>query len=260
MVRRAQLENYHLDSVARTASVLGALEKLGRCSLDQVAAATGLSESTALRYLLSLASCDLVERDTATGTYRLGLALFRFGESAIRQRDIYSAAAPVAEQLLHRFGERLNLAARQGDQVMILRVWESPAPVRKGLPAGGIDSWHATSLGKAILADLEDSEILEIVRANALTAFTPHTLSTEDDLLGNIEDIRANGYAVDDEESDEGLRCVGAAIRDHTAAPTYALSVSGPKSRMSHSRLREIGSVLAIEVKKISQELGLQSN
>jgi IclR family acetate operon transcriptional repressor len=258
MARRAQVENYSLDSVARAASVLEALEQLGRCSLDQVAGATGLSESTALRYLLSLANCDLVERDTATGTYRLGLALFRLGESAIRQRDIYSAASPVAEKLLQRFGERLNLAARQGDQVMILRVWESPAPVRKGLPAGGIDSWHATSLGKSILAGLEDSEVLEIVRSIQLTPFTPHTLETEDDLLVNIQDIRTNGYAIDDEESEEGLRCVGAAIRDHTSAPAYALSVSGPKSRMSHSRLREIGSVLADEVGRISQDLGLR--
>lgn len=256
MAARALPENYHLESVTRTVAVLKALEASPRGSLERVARAAGLSESTALRYLSSLATHDLVERDPVTGLYRLGLSLFTLGTSAIRQRDIVRMSASVVDQLHERFDETINLAARQHDQVMVLQVVESRRPMRKGVSAGGIDSWHATALGKALLAALPDAEVDRIMGRYNPVRYTPNTLAEPSDLRSDLEAIRARGYAIDDEESEEGLRCVGVAVMSEWERPDYALSVSGPKSRMPYSRLEDIGAAIMDAGKHLSAELG----
>ncbi|MDH2443335.1 IclR family transcriptional regulator [Amnibacterium sp. CER49] len=256
MVARAAPENYNLESVTRTVAVLKALEASRNSSLDRVARATGLSESTALRYLSSLATHDLVERDPVTGLYRLGLSLFTLGASAIRQRDIVGISAPVIDQLHERFDETINLAARQQDQVMVLQVVESRRPMRKGVPAGGIDSWHATALGKALLAALPDADVDRILGRYNPVRYTPSTLAEPDALRLDLTAIRSRGYAIDDEESEEGLRCVGVAVAGEQGRPDYAMSISGPKSRMPYSRLQEIGTALIQAGRSLSADLG----
>ncbi|MCH6472548.1 IclR family transcriptional regulator [Sinomonas terrae] len=253
---RALPENYNLESVARAVSVLKALESAEASSLERVARISGLSESTALRYLSSLANHDLVERDPESGHYRLGLTLFTFGTAAIRQRNIMSLAAPMLDLLHERFDETINLAARQNGQVMVLQVLESTRPMRKGVAAGGIDSWHATALGKAILACLPDTDVEAILSRYNAARFTPNTLVESHALLADLAAARSRGYAIDDEESEEGLRCVGVAIRVQSGAPDYALSISGPKSRMPYSRLQEIGTAILESGRELSVELG----
>ena len=155
MVRRAEQSNYSLESIDRMALILTALEQAPEQSLDRIARHAGLNESTALRYLLSLTKHDLVERNETTGRFRLGLSLFRLGTRSIEYRDIVTLSLPVMERLLAQFGESVNLATRQQGQVMLLRVLESATPTRKGAKAGETDAWHATSLGKALLAAMQ---------------------------------------------------------------------------------------------------------
>lgn len=256
MPSRARPENYNLESVARTVAVLTALEGGDTSSLDRVSQRSGLSESTALRYLSSLATHGLVERDPLSGAYRLGLSLFRLGGSAIRQRDITSVAGPVADELRDRFEETVNIGARDGDRVVVVHVVQSPRSLRKGATAGGVDSWHATSLGKAMLAELPDDERDRLIGDAPLIRFTPNTVADHEALHRDLRAVRTRGYAIDDEETDEGLRCVGAVIRDHAGRPGYAISVSGPKSRMPVPRLDEIGRTLVTAAARLSTQLG----
>lgn len=257
MVRRAEQANYSLESVDRMAVILHALELAPEQTLEQIARQSGLNESTALRYLLSLSKHELVERNETSGRFRLGLSLFRLGTRSIEYRDIVTLSLPVMERLLAQFGESVNLATRQQGQVMLLRVLESANPTRKGAKAGETDAWHATSLGKALLAAMPQEEALEILNAAApLTVYTPSTMIKADELSRDLQSALARGYAIDDEESVEGLRCVGAAIRDHAGIARYALSVSGPKSRMPYPRTEEIGVVLMRGAAEISKALG----
>ena len=260
MAPRALPENYNLESVGRAVSVLFALEGAREQTLDGVAELTGLSESTALRYLSSLITAGLVERDPLSGVYRLGLTLFRLGASAVQQRSIGIAAAPYVAALLDEFRESVNLAARRADQVLVLEVHQSQRSLRKGVMAGGIDSWHATSLGKAILAASPSSDVAELVGAGELPGFTPNTLKTLDALERDLAGIQARGYSIDDEESEEGLRCVGVAIRDHSGVASFAMSVSGPKSRMPIARLGEIGERLVRDAAAIATSLGYRAD
>jgi len=259
VVKRARPENYNLRSVARMAAVLKSLEDSGGCFLDEVARRANLNESTALRYLSSLSSHDLVERAAFTGRYTLGLSLFRLGAAAMSQRDINALSKPILERLRDEFEETVILGAQQRDQVIIMQTTESPRSLRKGASAGGTDTWHATSLGKSMLAALPDAEREEILGRIDLPRFTPNTLADPDALRDDLTAVRSRGYAIDDEESAEGLRCVGAAIPDHAGIMRYALSVSGPKSRMSYARLQEIGERLVEASAELSNELGFSA-
>ena len=125
MVRRAEQANYSLESVDRMAAILHTLELAPEQTLEQVARLAGLNESTALRYLLSLSKYELVERNETSGRFRLGLSLFRLGSRSIEYRDIVTVSLPVMERLLAQFGESVNLATRQQEQVMLLKVLES---------------------------------------------------------------------------------------------------------------------------------------
>lgn len=255
MVRRAEQAKYSLESIDRMIAVLDALERADDQSLEQVARVTGLSEATALRYLMSLAKHDFVERNFRTGAFRLGLRLFRLGTLAIERRDIVGIAHPAMEELLETFGESVNLATRQSGSIVLISVLDSPNPVRKGSRVGEIDVWHATSLGKALLGAMPEAEAAEILAGIPLNRFTPNTLTTLNALQRDLVAVRSRGYSIDDEEAVEGLRCVGAAIRDHDGLATYGLSVSGPKSRMSYARIQEIGQALAQHAAQLSTQL-----
>ncbi len=258
MVRRAEQSKYSLESIDRMIAVLNALESAHDQSLEQVARTAGLSESTALRYLMSLAKHDFVERNPRTGSFRLGLRLFRLGTLAVDRRDVVNLARPVMEGLLKAFSESVNLAARQQGSIVLISVLDSPNPVRKGSRVGETDVWHATSLGKALMAALPSGEAEALLESVPLTGFTPNTMTTREALLRDLEAVRSRGYSIDDEEAVEGLRCVGAAIRDHDGHPTYALSISGPKSRMSYSRIQDIGHALVESAAQLSRQLGHQ--
>ncbi len=256
MARRAETANYSLESVDRMALILSALERASEQSLDHVARASGLNESTALRYLLSLAKHGLVERDEGSGRFRLGLSLFRLGTRAIEYRDVIPFALPMMERLLAEFGESVNLATRQQGQVVILKVLEGPTPTRKGARAGEADVWHGSSLGKALLAEMPGPEAEDLLGRLALPGFTPNTIVTIDGMRSELERTRQRGYAIDDEESVEGLRCVGVAIRDHSGTARYAVSVSGPKSRMTYQRAEVIATTMMRGAADLSRALG----
>lgn len=255
-MRRAEAANYSLESIDRMALILTTLESAAELSLDQVARMSGLNESTALRYLLSLAKHGLVERDDTSGRFRLGLVLFRLGTRSIEFRDIIPLSLPVMEQLLARYGESVNLATRQHNQVVLLKVLESPSPTRKGAKAGEPDVWHGSSLGKAMLATLPAHEVTQLVGEGPLPSLTPNTIVSVVELQRDLNRTRERGYAVDDEESVEGLRCIGVCIHDHADVPRYAISVSGPKSRMTYQRTEEIGATLITAGRNLSLALG----
>lgn len=256
MPRRAELEKYSLESVDRMAAVLRAVAEAAEQPLDRIALQADLNESTALRYLLSLTKHGLIDRDDTTGLFRLGLELFRLGTQAIEARDVVALADPVMRELQARFGESINLAERQRDQVVLIRVLESRDSIFKGGRAGGTDPWHATSLGKALLGALPREDCEAILSQLALSRFTPNTKTTLAELEHDLQGSRQQGYAVDDEEVVEGLRCVGVPIRNHQGQARYGLSVSGPKSRMPYARIQEIGAALVETAGELSRQLG----
>ena len=256
MKSRPRHDKYSLVGVERTVRTLDVFDGASSLALVDIARAAKMSEATTLRYVSSLAEHGLLEREDDTGRYRLGLALFRLGQRALRVNDPRKIALPVMEGLLRRFDETVNLGLRHRDELILIEALESTRSIRKGATVGDRDHWHASGLGKALLAALPAEEARALLRQHPRPALTERTLVRVDDLLAHFELIRARGFAVDDEESEDGLRCVGAAIRDHRGIPRFALSISGPANRFDPARILEAGEGMAAAAARISAALG----
>jgi IclR family acetate operon transcriptional repressor len=247
---------YQLTGIDRAIAVIEAFDEGQTLSLADIARLTGLSEATTTRYLGSLTGHGIIERDPESRRYRLGLRLFELGQRALVGRDARPIAIPHMERLRERFQETVNFAARQDENLVILEVLESPRPVRQRARPGRRDSWHASSLGKAILAHLEASEARLLLESNEMTAWTSRTVIDAEVLLRQLGSVRNRGYAIDDREGTEDLRCVGAAILDHRGMPSYAISISGPSNRFSRSLVAEMGAEVDRSARAISRAIG----
>ncbi|MFC7622615.1 IclR family transcriptional regulator [Microlunatus sp. GCM10028923] len=244
-----------LQSVERLTGLLEAVaEQPGPLSV--VAARAGLSEPTALRYLNSVVRNGWVERDPRTRHYRIGMRLFALGRSALGRQGLMGLAGTAMATVVDECEETATLGVRTGDQLVIAHAVESRHPIRKGAAIGETDAWHSTGLGKAILSTLTEEEVRESLRRYEFRASTPRTLTSLRALLADLAEVRRRGYAVDDEESVAGLRCVAVPVRDHSGTARYALSVSGPGSRVPVARFDELAALLQKQVDHLELFLG----
>jgi IclR family acetate operon transcriptional repressor len=251
-----------VQAVQRT---LRLLEQLGHAgangaSLAALARAAGLSEPTAMRYLATLADGEFAERDAGTGRYRLGLGVLVLGERALGDVDPRPIVLPYMEQLRTAYGHTVNLAAFRDGKIILIEVLEGIRSIRKGASVGEQDALHCTALGKAILAQLPRERTLALLEEQGLHAATERTLTSIEALEPQFRQIRTLGYAVDDEEGEVGLRCVGVAIVDRRGAPAYGLSISAPATAFGLDTAAEVGPVLVRLGATLSKRLGYLGN
>jgi len=259
-VKTATRDNrYSLVGVDRTVAILDAFEAAGPLALVEIARAANLSEATTLRYVSSLVAHGLLERDDDSARYRLGLTLFRHGERALQAHDPRKIALPVMDSLLAKCQETVNLGLSRKDELVLIEALESTRSIRKGATVGERDHWHASALGKSLLATLPVDDARAVLERQPRPALTKRTITAVDDLLAELAKVRTRGYAVDDEETEEGLRCVAAAIRDRRGAATFALSISAPANRLANRTMAEAGKAVAAAAAAISAQLGYES-
>jgi len=200
-------------------------------SLKQLALETGLHPSTAHRILAAMSATGFVER-AEPGTYRLGIRLLELGnlvKSRINIRD--SAMAPM-QQLHERIGESVNLGVRQGDEIVYVeRTSSGRSSVRVVHLVGARAPLHVTAAGKLYLAEDSRDKLREYARRTGLPGFTSTSITTLPALEKEIERVRRHGVAYDNEEIEQGLRCVAAPIRDDSGELVAGLSVSAPADR-----------------------------
>jgi DNA-binding IclR family transcriptional regulator len=242
-------DSYSLTGINRAMTILEAFESSpsSDLSLAEIARSAGLGEATALRYVTSLTTHRLLERDPTTGRYQLGIRLFQLGESVLRGRDPRAAALPEMRRLCEQFEETVNLAVHQSDQLILIEVVESRRSIRRGASLGERDFWDSSALGKAILAHLAEEEAGRLLATATLDVGR---------LLTGLRSVRELGYAVDDGGTAADLRCVGAAIFDRSGQPRYALSISGPAVRIPPETAAAMGGEVRAAAATISAALG----
>jgi DNA-binding IclR family transcriptional regulator len=245
-----------LTAVDRAVQVLEALERQPCARLAQVARDAGLSDATTLRYLNSLIAHDFVERDPGAGTYRHGMRLFRLGQRSLSERDPRAVALPYMERLHERFEETVNLAVRNGDDLVLIEVLQGSRSIRRGAALGDRDVWHASALGKAVLAHLPTPEAEDILERHGYERMTARTRVSWREISRDLSRIAQCGYAVEDREFDDESSCVGSAIFAGDGRVVYALSVSGPSGRFGRERRIEIGEAVREAAGGISGMLG----
>jgi IclR family acetate operon transcriptional repressor len=212
-------------------------------TLSEVSAACGMEPSTATRYLRQLVEHGWLERDDQRRTYELGVRLIEIGQAARMTRPLRRIMLPYMRELLERLDETINLAVHQRDEVLIIEALESGRSIRRGATIGDHDGWFDSSLGKSILAHMPERQVLDLLAAHPPRQRTPNTLVDRDAILADLAKVRERGYAIDDEEAEIGLKCVGVPIRDHHGRYSHALSISGPTARIN-DRLEEITAAL----------------
>jgi IclR family acetate operon transcriptional repressor len=244
-----------LIGVERTARILQAVEAAEKSNLADIARRTGLNEATVLRYLNSLAALGFIEREEP-GLYRLGWEVFRLGQRALAGRVPREAIRPAMQALAAEFNETVNFALIRQNTVVIVDVLESSRAIRKINFIGQTDPWHASALGKALLATMPDDEWRKIVSANGFQKYTKHTITSLDAMAKDLRGIRRRGYALDLEEADEDLTCVAAAVPDASGKPSqYAISISFLTHRLKDQDLEDAGNRVSAAAREIAERL-----
>lgn len=244
-----------LESVYRVVRVLRSFDAGGSLTLAEIARRSGLNEATALRYLTSLVNHGMLER-TVSNQYRPGWELFRLGQLALTNRVPRQEALPVMEELRERFHETVNLATREGDDLVIVEVLPGTRTVRQLNEVGQHDPWHASALGKAMLAAMAPSERVALLDRTGCPRLTKHTIVDRAELERETAAIQERGYAIDAGEVEEDLTCVAASIADSNGVPFYSLSVSFLTHRLEKEMLEPAGIAVAEAAAEIRQRLG----
>lgn len=248
---------YRIQVIDRAAQVLDCFTfDQTEISVSEIATRTGLHKSTAHRILMALEYNDLIRQNQETGDYFLGMKLFKLGNQAAARINMREIAKPYLLRLMEETKESVHLAILDDSQVLYLEKVEGPHALRMPSRVGRRIPTSCTSLGKAMLSCLDEQDARRILRAQQTRAYTPNTITNCDKLLLELNKIRKRGYAIDDEEIELGLRCVGAPIRDHSGEMAGAISVAGPSARLSPEIIPELGITVMKVASAISKELG----
>jgi IclR family acetate operon transcriptional repressor len=240
-------------SIGKTLSVLEALGEHGR--LAEIAAATGLPKSTVHRILRTLVDRGFARSD-GNGGYLAGPRILTLAGQVLAGFDPAREARGVLRSLQQDTGLTVHFAMLTGDEAVYVEKVEASQPYRMASRVGMGLRLHSTSIGKAILAAMADDEVAALIGRVGLERRTPRTITRLPALLRHLAEVRAAGFAVDDEENELGIRCVGAAVFDHTGRVTGGLSVSTLAFELEPAGAAPLGARVAAAAAAVSDALG----
>ncbi len=221
----------------------------------QVAKLCKISRPTAYRLLSTLASRGYVEAGDGA-RFRLGTQALSLNKKVLASIDLPDIARPYMRQLSDLSNETVNLSIREGVEILYIARMESSQSIRMMSTIGSRSHMHSTAMGKALLAFLPGEEQSALVAGLTLTPRTAATITEQALLLKELANVRKQGFAIDNEENEAGVRCVGAPIFDHTGCAFAALSISGPAYRMSVAQLKALARPLIEAAHAVSARLG----
>jgi DNA-binding IclR family transcriptional regulator len=247
---------------ARLSSVANSIRLLNSFNGDEdelaittLAQRLGLAKSTVHRLASTLTSAGFLEQNSDTGRYRLGVALFELGALVRRRMDVANVARPHLRELLEKTGETVQLGIVDHYSVLYVYEMESRHAIRMAAAVGARAPLHCTAVGKVLLA-FQPADYVREALERSLTGFTEKTLTRRDAVLELLEEVRLRDYAVDDEESEIGLRAIAAPVRNQNGLVIAALGVAAPVQRMNKKVMQTtVPTVMAI-AQAVSTRLG----
>jgi IclR family KDG regulon transcriptional repressor len=241
--------------VVRVFSILDRLSRERSLSLEELYRSVRLAKPTLSRFLLTLQALGYVRRDEQD-RWAMTLKLFNTGSRAIDHLDLHAAARPVAQQLADDLGETIHMGVLEGDAAVYVMKIESKHTIRMYSRVGRRIPLYCTAIGKVLLAHTHAEERSAILKAIQLVAHTPRTLTSKAALGAELEKIRRQGYALDAEEHELGIRCVGAPIFGYTGEVVAALSASWPLFRFPADGVGPAAEVVMAAAASVSSILG----
>ncbi len=238
---------------------LGLLEHLaqgpGR-TLSELAEETGQAVATVFRALVTLQSHGMVEVEEPGQVWHIGAGAFRVGTAFLRRTKVVERARQPMDQLMRDTGETANLGMEVRGEVLFLAQVETHEAIRAFFPPGTKGPMHSSGIGKALLAWYPEDRAREIIARQGLPKFTTLTLTSETALLRDLARTRERGFAIDDQERAEGMRCVAAPIFNAYGEPVAGLSVSGPAFRMGLADATRIGALVRAAADQVTEATG----
>lgn len=249
-------EQTTVQALDRALAILKVLAGGEGMSLSELAEASGQAPATVYRVLSTYQAHGIVEVQPATQLWFVGQEAFRIGSAFLGRTSLVEEARLVMRELMADTGETANLAIADGGQVVFLSQVETHEPIRAFFRPGTRGPIHASGIGKALLAYLPAVAVERIVREQGLAAFTARTITDPGRLAAELAAIRAQGWAVDDEERTEGMRCIAAPIFNEFREAVAGVSISGPVVRMNRARGGGFGTRVRAAADHITEAIG----
>ena len=240
--------SYRIQSIDRAATLLNSIARYPQpVSLKVLSAETGFHSSTTFRILASLIQNQLVEKDNS-GNYRLGLRLLQLGVRLHSNIDLRALALPVLESLRDELNESVYLTIREGDEVVYIEKMTPNRLVHVQQLVGSRAPLHVTAVGKLMLGIAGSDAIDGYAQRTNLPAYTRNTINNLEHLKQACASAIEQGYAIDNEEAEADVGCIGVLVFDNTNTAVGGLSVSSPIERLRNSwvgKLVEAGRTLS---------------
>ena len=252
---------YQIQVLDRALALLEVLSHQGPdLTLAQLSELLKLHKSTTHRLIMVMERHRLIEKNSNTGKYRLGLKLFELGTKAIAQLDLRERARAFLERAVLETGETVHLCVYDDGEVVYLDKVEPTRSVRLASSVGRRNPAYCTAVGKAIMAFLPEPQVESAVAKHGFRQLTRNTLSNMLELKAELVRVRKLGYAVDNEENEEGVCCVGAAVWSFGPHPVAAISVSGPTFRVTPEKIKIVAQSVVAIAQALSRQLGMRAH
>jgi len=251
------MEKKIIQSIDRALQVLElfSLEK-PEWGVTEISKALNIYKSNVHNILSTFAEKGFVKKDSKTDKYKLGIKFFELGSVVIKNMDLRKIAHPYIEKLSKEFNETVHLGILDEGRVVSIEREESDKGLCSHIEIGKRTPLHCTAVGKAIMAYLSEEEINFIIKEKGLEKFTENTITNKEELEKEFLKIRKQGYAVDNMEHEEGVRCVAGPIRDYNGKVIASMSISGPAFRIDESNIPNIAKKVKEYCDCISEEMG----
>lgn len=240
-----------IQSLARGLEILDLLASAENgMGITEFAQHLDIDKSTASRLLQTLASYGYAEQDDDTRRYSLGPRVVMLSNSVLNRMPLRDHAHPFLRQMTHATGECSHLAILSQGKALYIDQVESPSILRVETEIGTLSPLHCTALGKVLLAYSRSAAV------ETLPMFTPRTITDRTVLTVHIDQVRRQGYAVDDEEHVPGVRCIAAPVFDFSGRVVAAIGTSGPAGRVTYEKLPELTQTVVTVANDLSRRLG----
>ncbi|HXW51387.1 MAG TPA: IclR family transcriptional regulator [Candidatus Acidoferrales bacterium] len=253
----ARRERGGVQSVERTLDILESLVELGsEVGLVEISQAVSLPLATVHRLLGTLIQRGYVKQNRQNRKYSLGFRALQMGSDMRQRFSLRLEARPFLQRLMQSCGESANLAVLDDGEVVYIDQAQSSRILRMFTQIGNRLPAHSTGSGKVMLAFAPPDVVEGILRRYGLSERTGHTIVDLDEFRRELERIRRKGYALDDQEHEEGVRCIAVPVRDESGQVVASLSISGPVTRLNDSQVDEIIPEVVDCGNKLSGRLG----
>lgn len=249
-------EQNTIKSLDRAMEVFEHLSSTRGETLSEIAVHLDQSPATVYRILVTLEGRGLVEFDAVEQIWHIGARAFVIGARYLRRTSLVDRARPILRRLMEETGETANLGIERGTSVLFVSQVETHENIRAFFPPGTLSPLHASGIGKALLAEMEDARLNRFLARTHLERFTEFTICDRARLKAELSEIRSRGFSIDAQEKSLGMRCVAAPVFDVGGDAVAGLSVSGPTSRVGEDRIPVFGQAVSRAARDLTAAMG----